>query len=77
MNMMLSGVSVKDGKQIAYVQFDDGKYSAEGTIPDCKIVKNNGFTDEQVEQLEDYLKRNLTDLKKQAAKINPFSAMMK
>lgn len=77
MNMIVSGVATKEGRQIAYVQFDDGERLAEGIIPDCKIMKQKGFTEEQIAHLEDYMKTNLTALKKEAAKINPFSAIMK
>ena len=77
MNMIVSGVTKKDDRPIAYVQFDDGDRLAEGIIPDCKIIKQNGFTELQIAKLEDYMKANLTSLKKEASKINPFSAIMK
>jgi len=39
MNMMISGVSTKDDKKIAYVSFeDDGRY-AEAMIPECTFIK--------------------------------------
>lgn len=77
MNMLISGVTTnKEGKKQAYVRFEDGVCFAEGTIPDCKIIKQNGFSDEEISQLEDYIKANLTSLKKEAAKINPIKAMM-
>lgn len=77
MNMMISGVSTKDDKKIAYVSFeDDGRY-AEAMIPECTFIKNNGFDEDEINQLADYLKANLTDIKKEAARINPIMAMMK
>ena len=36
----------------------------------------NSFTDEEVSGLTDYLRANLTDLKKRAAAINPLNAFM-
>lgn len=78
MNMLISGVTTtKEGKKQAYVRFDEGICFAEGIIPDCKITKQKGFTEDEISQLEDYLKANLTSLKKEAAKINPIKAMMK
>lgn len=78
MNMLISGVTTtKEGKKQAYVRFDEGNCFAEGIIPDCKITKQKGFTEDEISQLEDYLKVNLTSLKKEAAKINPIKAMMK
>ena len=72
----ISGVSEKDGKKRAYVRFSRGKDFAEGYIPDCVITKVQGFSDEEAEQLADYLKANLTELKKRAAAVNPLNAIM-
>ena len=77
MNMLVSGISEKDGKKVAYIMFEDDTRSAEGLIPECSITSNNGFTDDEVAQLEDYMKENLAMLKRQAAGINPIKAMMK
>lgn len=77
MNMLVSPVCAKDGKQYAFVSFSDEKRSAEGKIPDCKIVSSYGFTEEEVEQLEDYMRRELTQLKKMASGIRLLDAFMK
>ncbi len=76
MKMLVSGISVRDGEKVAYILFDEGERSAEGIIPECKIIKNKGFDDDEVKQLEIYMKGNLIDLKKQAASINPIKAMI-
>jgi len=72
----LSGVVEKDGQKIAYVRFSRGDDFAEGYIPDCIFTKVQGFTDDEVSMLTDYLKANLTELKKRAAGINPLTAIM-
>ncbi len=72
----ISGVVEKDGKKIAHICFTRGEDVAEGYIPDCVLTKVQGFTDEEAGQLVDYLKANLTDLKKRAAGINPLNAFM-
>ena len=77
LRMSVSPVCVKDGQKCAYVTFEDGKRTAEGRIPDCKIIYSNGFTQGEVEQLESYLKRELTQLKKMAAGIRMIDAFMK
>ena len=77
MNMSVSSVCVKDGKQYAFVSFTDGARCADGKIPDCKIVSSNGFTETEVEQLEAYMKRELTQLKKMAAGVRWIDAFMK
>ncbi len=75
--MSVSGICRKDGKKLAYVTFTDGKRKAEGSIPDCRIIKQTGFSEEEAGQLELYMKLNLDELKKQAAAISPLRAMMK
>ena len=72
----LSGVVEKDGQKIAYVRFSRGDDFAEGYIPDCIFTKVQGFTDDEVSMLTDYLRANLTELKKRAAGINPLIAIM-
>lgn len=76
LTMNVSPVCTKNGVKLAYVSFTDDKRSAEGVIPDCKIIKNSGFSDEEIGQLELYLKLNLGDLKKKAASVNAMRAMM-
>lgn len=75
--MTVSPVCQKDGKQYAFVTFTDKERLAEGRIPECRIISNKGFTDAQVEQLERYMKRELTRLKKMASGINVLEAFMK
>lgn len=76
-DLTVSPVCSKDGKSYAYVTFAcDGK-SAEGKIPECTIIRNEGFTPEEVEQLTEYMVANMAELKKTAASINPLGAFMK
>ena len=77
LKMSVSPICVKDGKKIAYVEFSDGNRRAEGIIPDCVITSNKGFFDEEIDQLEQYMKNNLAMLKKMASGINAFSALKK
>ncbi len=73
----ISGVFEKDGKQLAYVSFRDGERTAEGIIPDCVVSKNNGFTEDEKASLEQYMKDDLANLKKAASKVNVMTAFMK
>ncbi|MBQ7583311.1 MAG: hypothetical protein IJT24_01760 [Lachnospiraceae bacterium] len=75
-DIRVSGVFERDGKKLACVSFSDGKRSAEGIIPDCVITSNKGFTPDEAEQLEGYMKRELPSLKKTAAGINVVKAFM-
>lgn len=76
LNMSVSPICHKDGKKVAYVSFSDGRREAEGEIPSCKIIRNKGFDPDEVDQLENYLKKELSSLKSMAAKINVFDAFL-
>lgn len=76
-NMTVSPICSKDGKKYAFVAFMDGNRSAEGKIPDCKILSNAGFTKSEVEQLEAYMRNRLEELKRMAAGIRIIDALMK
>lgn len=77
LTMSVSPVCVKDGNKYAFVSFADKDRFAEGKIPSCEIVSNQGFSEAEVEQLEAYMKRELTRLKKMAAGIRVLDAFMK
>lgn len=78
LNMTVSSICVaKDGSKFAYVSFTDKKRLAEGKIPECVITTNKGFTLEEVASLEDYMRKNVTSLKKMAAGNNLLKAIMK
>lgn len=70
LRMSVSPICTKNGKKYAYVSFTDGKRNAEGKIPDCKITANDGFDRDEVMQLEEYMSRELPQLKKMAAGID-------
>ncbi len=75
-DIKVSGVFDKDGRKIAYVSFLDGDRYAEGTIPDCVITRNKGFSEEEKTALEEYMKKELASLKKTASGINVVKALM-
>ncbi len=50
------------GKPFVSVRFDRGSDFAEGSIPDAKIVKSVGFTEDEIIELENYLADNAKDL---------------
>lgn len=68
--MTHSAVLAKDGKPYVSVRFERGKDMAEGSVPACKIVKNNGFTQEEILGLEGYLEMNARDILRKAKDIS-------
>ncbi|MCI6811713.1 MAG: hypothetical protein PUI41_08340 [Lachnospiraceae bacterium] len=75
--MTVSPICAKEGKKYAFVAFADGSRTAEGKIPDCKILSNVGFSKSEVEQLEAYMRSELEELKKLAAGIRLIDALQK
>jgi len=75
--MTVSPICVKGEEKYAFVSFSDGERYAEGKIPSCKIISNKGYTEDEVGQLEDYMRKELNELKKMAAGINVIDAFMK
>ncbi len=76
LNMTVSAVCMKDGEKYAFVSFSDGQRMAEGRIPDCTIISNKGFTQEEVEMLEIYMRSELRQLKKMAAGVRLIDAFI-
>lgn len=77
LKMSVSPICVKEGNRYAFVNFTDGKRLAEGKIPDCKIISNKGFNDDEIGKLEEYMQKELPKLKQMAAGINVLGALMK
>ena len=77
LKMSVSPICVKDGNRYAFVNFTDGNRLAEGKIPDCKIISNKGFNDDEIGKLEEYMQKELPKLKQMAAGINVLGALMK
>lgn len=69
-NLLVSPICNKDGKKYAFVSFTQGKKCAEGRIPECEIIRNEGFSDEEKAQLVTYMKDHLAELKSMSAGIN-------
>lgn len=77
MNIIHSGILGKGSDKKVCVYFESGAKNAEGYVPECKIVKNNGFTEKELIDLEMYLKDNMQTILREASKINPLKSMMK
>ena len=76
LRMSVSPICTRDGEKMAYVEFTDKTRTAEGEIPVCKITKKDGFSEEEVAQLELYMKAELANVKKMAASVNVADAFM-
>lgn len=55
MKMTHSGILVKKGRRHVSVRFERGADMAEASLPECKVIKNHGFSEEEITGLELYL----------------------
>ena len=74
--MLISCVVAKGDKKMVRVSFLRGKDYAEGILPEGMIEKSQGFTDEEVQKLESYIRKNRQDILRQAKEINPLRNWM-
>ena len=65
----------KDSKAV-YVMFEDGAKNAEIALPECKLVSNKGFSDEEISQLMDYAVNEQDSIFELAKGINPMKAFL-
>lgn len=76
MKMSVSSIVGKDKKKAIYVLFSDGKRSAEGRLPDGKMISNQGFTQQEIQQLEQYLNREKNTIVAMAKNVNAMDAFL-
>ena len=64
----------RDNRKIVRVQFErdgvSGKELAEGIIPDCVILRQNGYSSEEISDLEEYIRRNADEIMSKAKEIS-------
>ena len=74
--MSVSSMTRSKDKKAVYVFFQDGDKTAEFTLPGCELVKNNGFSEEDIRQLKDYIDNEQDTIFGMAKQVNPIKAMM-
>lgn len=77
MKMSVSSIVSKGGRREIYVLFSEGSRSAEGRLSDYRISHSNGFTQEEVSLLEQYMKREKDTILRMAKNINVLDAFLK
>ena len=75
--MLVSGLVVKDKRRIVRVSFLRGEAYAEGILPEGRINKSNGFTNEEIRKLENFLRANKEEILGEAKKVNPIRSWMR
>lgn len=78
LRMTYSGLLLYKGEKTVRVKFERGKNDfAEGIVPSGLIEKSSGFSNEELEQLSDYLKYNAADIMTKAKEVNPIRDWLK
>ncbi len=75
--MSVSMMTRTKDKKAMYVQFQDNTRMAEFELPELKLLYNKGFSDEEINQLMDYIKNEMDYIYSLSKKVNPIKAMMK
>lgn len=65
-----SGILVKKGKRHVSVRFERGEDVAEASLPECRVTKSHGFSEEEIKGLENYLELENDNIFKKAKQIN-------
>lgn len=74
--ILVSGVIRRDDRTFARVIFMRGMDWAEGIVPDGTLGESEGFTKEEIAQLEEYLVREKDMLIEQAKGVNPIRRLL-
>lgn len=74
--MSVSSMTRLGDKKAVYVLFTDGKSSAEFTVPDCKLIHSNGFDEEELKQLKDYVENEQDSIFCLAKGIDPIKSFL-
>ena len=76
MNMSVSSIVSKDGKREIYVLFTEGERNAEGRLSDYKMISSRGFTREENDMLETYMRREKDRILQMAKSVNVMDAFL-
>lgn len=74
--MNVSSINRDDEKKGAYVLFSDEGKEAEFMLPEIKIIRNEGFSQEELNQLSEYLDNSLDVVMEIAKNVNPIKGFM-
>ena len=74
--MSVSSMTRNKDKKAVYVLFQDGEKTAEFTLPGCELVKNKGFSEDDILQLKDYISNEQEAIFAMAKQVNPIKALM-
>ena len=75
--MSVSAMTRSKENKAVYVFFQDDTRSAELSLPECNVLKNDGFDEEEIKKLCEYVNSERDVIYSMAKQINPVKALMK
>ena len=75
-SMTVSTMTRHGDDKAIYVVFTDGAKSAEFVVPEDRLLKNNGFSEEELASLTDYVVNEHDTIYSIAKKINPMKSFL-
>ena len=75
--MSVSSLTRKGDEKAIYILFSDENCSAEFTLPECRLLRSKGFSDEELNQLKTYVDSERDLIYNMAKEINTIKAFMK
>ena len=75
-NMTVSTMTRHGDDKAIYVLFADDDRSAEFAVPEDRLVKNDGFNEDEIAQLTEYVSNEHDSIYAVAKKINPMKSFL-
>lgn len=74
--MSVSSIMRNDETKGVYVLFTDNDKTAEFLVPECKVINNSGFCEDELKQLTEYLRNEQDYIFSLAKTVDPIRAFM-
>ena len=74
--MSVSALSRHGEEKAIYVFFSDGNASAEFSLPECKLLHSNRFSNDELKQLKEYVSAEKDTIYQIAKKVNPIKGFL-
>ena len=74
--MSVSSMTRSGDKKAVYVLFQDGDKSAEYSLPGCCLIRNKGFSEDELKSLKEYMDNEQDSIYAMAKGVNPIKALM-
>lgn len=74
--MSVSSMTRTNDSKAVYILFQDKDRTAEFSLPGGKLLSNNGFDREEIDQLKDYIDNEQDSIYALAKQVNPMKAFM-